>query len=487
MTAVATTPRALSRRLLPLQVGVALQGFILWLPVEKLFQTQIGFDPASIGVMAAAYAAVVPLLEVPSGILADRWSRAGILVLSSVALAASSALGGVSTNVGTYVAAAMILGVYFAMNSGTVDSVVYDTVLEETGSSDLYEKWIGRVRIVESAAFVASALAGGVLAGWTSTRLTYFVTIPFALLSVLPFLRFREPRLHRAAEPVALRRHVATTFGAMTHMPQVRQVLLLAALAALLSQAVFEFGPLWLVSLDAPAAAYGPYWAALVATLGLGGYLTSKLHLHRAWPVLAVAAVLAVTPVLLAVSRSVLAVVAAQTALLLILAIVGIHAGLLLHDAVPSAIRAGVSSGVGTLSWLLFLPFSLVFGWLLRDRGAQSASWVLAGIAGVLALLFAASARHRVPAELAADRPQPPAGTLTDVACRELVTMVTDYLDGALQPDWRAAVEDHLSGCDGCTNYLQQLRATVQLLQRLDAGSHPPPAQTGAAASPSDR
>ena len=487
--AVATTPRALSRRLLPLQVGVGLQGFMLWLPIEKLFQTQIGFDPASIGVMAAAYAAVVPLLEVPSGILADRWSRVGILVLSSVALAASSALGGVSTNIGTYVAAAMILGVYFAMNSGTVDSVVYDTVLEETGSSDLYEKWIGRVRIVESAAFAASAVAGGVLAGWTSERLTYFSTVPFALLSVVAFLRFREPRLHRAADPVPLRRHVATTFAAMTHVPQVRRVLLLAALAALLAQTVFEFGPLWLVSLDVPAAAYGPYWAALVATLGLGGYLTSKLHLHRALPVLTVAAVMAVTPVLLAVSRSALAVATAQTALLLTLAIIGIHAGLLLHDAVPSSIRAGVSSGVGTLSWLLFLPFSLIFGWLLRDRGPQWASWVLVGVTSLLAALFSASslARHRVPAELAEDRPEPPDGTPTDVACRELVNLATDYLDDVLQPGWRAAVQDHLSGCDGCTSYLQQIRATVELLGRPDAGVPPPPAQAGATTSPSGR
>ncbi|HZB48270.1 MAG TPA: MFS transporter [Mycobacteriales bacterium] len=487
--AVATTPRVLSRRLLPLQVGVGLQGFMLWLPIEKLFQTQIGFDPASIGVMAAAYAAVVPLLEVPSGILADRWSRVGILVLSSVALAASSALGGVSSNIGTYVAAAMILGVYFAMNSGTVDSVVYDTVLEETGSSDLYEKWIGRVRIVESAAFAASAVAGGVLAGWTSARLTYFSTIPFALLSVVAFLRFREPRLHRAVEPVALHRHVATTFSAMTHVPQVRRVLLLAALAALLAQTVFEFGPLWLVSLDVPAAAYGPYWAALVATLGLGGYLTSKLHLHRALPVLTVAAVMAVTPVLLAVSRSALAVATAQTALLLTLAIIGIHAGLLLHDAVPSSIRAGVSSGVGTLSWLLFLPFSLIFGWLLRDRGPQWASWVLVGVTSLLAALFSASslARHRVPAELAEDRPEPPDGTPTDVACRELVNLATDYLDDVLQPGWRAAVQDHLSGCDGCTSYLQQIRATVELLGRPDAGVPPPPAQAGATTSPSGR
>jgi hypothetical protein len=477
------TPRTLARRLLPLQVGVGVQGLMLWVPVEKLFQTQIGFDAASIGVMAAAYAAVVPLLEVPSGILADRWSRTGILVVASAALAASSLVGGLSTNVVTYVVAAMILGVYFAMNSGTIDSVVYDTVLEETGSSDAYETWIGRVRMVESAALAGSALAGGVLAGLTSPRLTYFLTVPLALASILALARFDEPRLHRSAEPVALRRHIATTFAAMTRLSQVRRVMLLAAVAALLSQAVFEFGPLWLVSLDAPAALYGPYWAALVATLGLGGYLTNKLRLARTGPVLGLSVLLAATPILLATSGSVVAVIAAQTALALLLTIIGIHAGLLLHDAVPSTIRAGVSSGVGTLSWMLFVPFSLVFGWLARGRGVQWAGWVLVGVVALLAVLLAASTRvrRRAPVQpavqtatdepdLSPGRADPPA----DLACRELVSLVTDYLDGVLPADWRAGVERHLTECDGCAAYLQQIRLTIDALHRLNTDIRPP-------------
>src|SRR4051794_29041896 len=115
-----------TRRLLPLNLGVALQGFVLWYPVEKLFMTEIGFDAASVGVMAAAYAAVVPLFEVPSGVLADRWSRRGVLIVASVALAVCSLVGGLSTNVPTYIAGVLALGLYFAMYSGTVDAMVYD-------------------------------------------------------------------------------------------------------------------------------------------------------------------------------------------------------------------------------------------------------------------------------------------------------------------------------------------------------------------------
>ena len=112
-----------------------------------------------------------------------------------------------------------------------------------------------------------SSLAGGVLAQYTSTRFTYFATIPLIGLAIIGFLRFDEPRLHQAAERVSLRSHVALTFRTMITSRAVLRVLLLVAAVGLLTQAVFEFGPLWLVALAAPAVLYGPYWAALVSTL----------------------------------------------------------------------------------------------------------------------------------------------------------------------------------------------------------------------------
>jgi hypothetical protein len=56
---------SVARRLLPLQVGTGLQNCRLWLPVEKMFMTEIGGDAAGIGLAAAVYAAVVPVFEVP--------------------------------------------------------------------------------------------------------------------------------------------------------------------------------------------------------------------------------------------------------------------------------------------------------------------------------------------------------------------------------------------------------------------------------------
>lgn len=58
--------------------------------------------------------------------------------------------------------------------------------------------------------------------------------------------------------------------------------------------------------------------------------------------------------------------------------------------------------------------------------------------------------------------------------CNQLVELVTDYLDGALDLDTRARFDIHLGECEGCHNYLQQLRATVGVLGKVDSAALDP-------------
>jgi anti-sigma factor RsiW len=49
------------------------------------------------------------------------------------------------------------------------------------------------------------------------------------------------------------------------------------------------------------------------------------------------------------------------------------------------------------------------------------------------------------------------------ITCREMVELVTDYLEDAMDADRRARFEEHLSACDGCTRYVDQMRETIRL------------------------
>ena len=52
--------------------------------------------------------------------------------------------------------------------------------------------------------------------------------------------------------------------------------------------------------------------------------------------------------------------------------------------------------------------------------------------------------------------------TPRDIACVEIVELLTDYLEGALPPDEVAAVDAHMGTCPPCRTYLAQLRATIR-------------------------
>ena len=382
-----------NRRLRPLYLGVGLQNFALWVPVEKIFMTQIGFTAATIALVAAVYAAVVPLLEVPFGILADRWSRTGMMGVATVALAIGILIAGLSTSPAAYAVAAVFLGVYLALNSGTADSIVYDTLIEDTGTADRYEKHLGRLHGVEAAALGVSALAGGLLAALSSPRATYFVTIPIVLMALLAFRVCREPSLHRAGERITYRQQARVTLRALSAGGSIRRAVVLTALVAAGTQMLIEFGPLWLVALHAPTGIYGPYLAVQVGMLGFGAWLAGRVSLAR--PVVAVVAgaTLLITAILPAVSASLGVVIAAQVLATLALAMIGVRAGFLLHNAVAASVRAGVSSGASTLSFLVFLPLSLVFSPLSRAAGVQGAGWLLVVLALPVAFVLMRSAQ----------------------------------------------------------------------------------------------
>ena len=62
------------------------------------------------------------------------------------------------------------------------------------------------------------------------------------------------------------------------------------------------------------------------------------------------------------------------------------------------------------------------------------------------------------------------------LSCKELVELVTDYLEGSLPTDERARFEEHLRDCEGCQNYLDQIERTIDLARVVDESSLPPDA-----------
>jgi anti-sigma factor RsiW len=53
------------------------------------------------------------------------------------------------------------------------------------------------------------------------------------------------------------------------------------------------------------------------------------------------------------------------------------------------------------------------------------------------------------------------------LSCRELVELVTQYLEGGRSRRERGRFEAHIADCGNCTRYLQQFRETIRLTGTL--------------------
>lgn len=53
------------------------------------------------------------------------------------------------------------------------------------------------------------------------------------------------------------------------------------------------------------------------------------------------------------------------------------------------------------------------------------------------------------------------------IDCQDMVELVNDYLEGALDPPTVKLFEEHLGECDACSAYIEQMRETIRLSGRV--------------------
>ena len=59
------------------------------------------------------------------------------------------------------------------------------------------------------------------------------------------------------------------------------------------------------------------------------------------------------------------------------------------------------------------------------------------------------------------------------IACRQVVELVTDYLEGALPDVDVSLFEEHLNLCDGCVSYVEQMRTTISTIEHIGPADLP--------------
>ena len=288
-------------------------------------------------------------------------------------------------------------GLFYALYSGTYDSIVYDTVLEETSKSDNSERYLGRVRMMDSIALVTGSLVGGGISSIMGMRWSFFWTIPLALAAIFALCKFKEPLLHKAEPLGNMREQIRETFSSILGKRSLLRIVIVLLLMNLGIEILYEFSQLWFIETNTPQDFFGPIYAIVISTSGIGGYLAGHTGKYRRKVTIAAFATLLTSALFLSLPVNPWIILCAQSFMGVALIILSVMLTTDLHNELPSRVRAGAASAISSIVRILFIPIGLLFGVISASYNVHSAGWILvATIVVATCFEFAPSRSGRV-------------------------------------------------------------------------------------------
>ena len=377
-----------------------------FVPVVVLFWEENGLDRFDIYLLQGLFAVAVLLLEVPTGLVANRLGKKRSLIWGAVGLEVGFVAYGVATSFWAFLVGEVIIAVGVTLLSGADAALLYDT-LDALGRRDEFKKIEGRARAIQMTSLALCSVAGGFV-GEHSYRATVWMTAigPLLALLVAAGLKRRRPSSPTGGEGTRARRAVAAYAqlirGSLRFVRRHRLVRWY-----IMFFAVITGSGTWLLWLYQPymQAAGLPIWAFgfIFAGLNLAGAAASHFA-HRFDAALGATATLVALALLQILSPALMAVAVTSFGIAFALGQQAVRGmtGVIVSDRILRFTYADRRATVLSLQMLgprLFFALTApAVGWVARAQPLDTTLLAQVGLLGacLLALLLA---YRRVPAK----------------------------------------------------------------------------------------
>ena len=198
------------KRNIPLMAGVEFLGFLGITSFWILFLSQNRMSLLQIGLLESIFHATGIIFEIPSGMLADRFSYKANLYISRLTSILSSIL--MLTGQGNfwiYAIAMIINALSYNFDSGTSSALLYDSAVE-AGLKDCYLKLSSLISGVSEAAIsLGTVLAGLFVHGYL--YVTYYIMIAVSIVVLILIWLIKEPDIKRQTDEVVTIKKIILT------------------------------------------------------------------------------------------------------------------------------------------------------------------------------------------------------------------------------------------------------------------------------------
>lgn len=222
--------------------------------IERLFWQERGMTVLMVVFCEIIYAATIVGLEIPTGILADKFGRKALLVIGSFLSMLEFIILLFSFNFWTFAFVVFLAGISSACRSGSLNALLYDT-LKVSNEQESFEKIVGKLNSLDFFGAILAALSGSAFAKYYGFELNYILSAASMLIAFGMTVVLREPPskkllVENQTKTVGWREYFVSSISFLKNNPRLLVVITHAMAIAACVKYLDEFWQLYLDEID---------------------------------------------------------------------------------------------------------------------------------------------------------------------------------------------------------------------------------------------
>ncbi len=177
----------------------ALEAFIPAYVIERLFWEMRGMNVTMVVACEMIFAVVIVIIEIPTGILADRFGRKKLIVINGFLSTLELLILLFADRFFMFALAVFLTAIGYGCRSGSLNALIYDSLLAADRQAS-FEKVLGRLNVITNVSISIAAIIGGFLADFGGLELNYAVSVVSCLTSFLLTFLLVEPPIQRTED-----------------------------------------------------------------------------------------------------------------------------------------------------------------------------------------------------------------------------------------------------------------------------------------------
>lgn len=250
-----------------------LSTFILFYSCDTLYYLEKGISSSGYMFFVTISYFIKVILEIPSGILADKYSRKKILFIGNALFLISTLLFIISKSYTLFILAIIISSISNCITTGIANSLLYDFNNKE----DKFNKLIFRNSFSYNVSYMLAMILGGIVGQKYGLINTYYLTLIPTIINFIIICLIKEPKENN--NDIVINKSIfKNALVEIKNNPTIINMIITNSIIFSIIKIVEESHPDYSNSLGISVFEIGIYTSLILVFCIIGNYIGSKIH-----------------------------------------------------------------------------------------------------------------------------------------------------------------------------------------------------------------